>query len=271
MIASLAGRRIDAVDADPRRFPATREELVAKRIAATLAEHGATTLVCAAACGADLLALEAAQREGIAARIVLPCALRSFAAARSPTAVKNGALRSTASSAKAQARGGVRILGLDAHDPHVYSRTNEAILDEALALAGNDPAGVVALAVWDGAIDGRTDYTANFTDAARAPRNRRESIPILEKRRRPLTAVRPLPSARRSRWHAARTPGSLAPPTMIFGNAAVVSGSANRIRQRRKFASHSWFRCFTGSGSCAAASARPACSAQKQTHDRRGP
>jgi hypothetical protein len=179
VIASLAGRRIDAADADPMRFPETREGLVAKRIAATLTERGATTLVCAAACGADLLALEAAQREGIPARIVLPFDAAEF---RRSSVVDRGEGWGAAFDRlidEARARDGVLILGLDAHDPHVYEKTNEAILDEALALAGNDPAGVVALAVWDGAISGRADYTANFTDAARARGIAVQSIPIL--------------------------------------------------------------------------------------------
>jgi hypothetical protein len=180
VIASLAGRRIDAADADPMRFPETREDLVANRIAATLKEHDVTTLVCAAACGADLLALEAAQREGIPARIVLPFDVAEF---RRSSVVDRGDGWGTAfdrAIGEARARDGVRILGLDARDPHVYEKTNEAILDEALALAGNDPAGVVALAVWDGAIAGRADYTANFTEAARARGITVKSIPILQ-------------------------------------------------------------------------------------------
>ena len=179
MIASLAGRRIDAADADPMRFPETREDLVANRIAATLTRDGVTTLVCAAACGADLLALEAAQREGIPARIVLPFDAAEF---RRSSVVDRGDGWGEAFDrliGEARARDGVRILGLRPDDPHVYEKTNEAILDEALALADNDPAGVIALAVWDGAIAGRADYTANFADAARARGIAVQSIPIL--------------------------------------------------------------------------------------------
>lgn len=180
MIASLAGRRIDAADADPMRFPETRENLVAKRIAATLTEGGVTTLVCAAACGADLLALEAAQSDGIPARIVLPFDAAAF---RASSVVDRGDGWGDAFDrliGEASARNGVRILGLRPDDPHVYEKTNEAILDEALALAGNDPAGVVALAVWDGEIPGRADYTKNFADAAKARGIAVQSIPILQ-------------------------------------------------------------------------------------------
>jgi hypothetical protein len=180
VVASLAGRRIDAVDADPMRFPEAREDLVAARIAATLTERGVTTLVCAAACGSDLLALEAAQREGITSRIVLPYDAAEF---RRSSVVDRGEAWGAAFDrliAEAQARDGVRTLGLTVGDPHVYDKTNDAILDEALTLAGNDPAGVIALAVWDGVIAGRADYTANFTDAARARGIAVQSIPILQ-------------------------------------------------------------------------------------------
>jgi hypothetical protein len=180
VIASLAGRRIDAPGADPGRFPANRETVVAKRIATTLTQYGATALVCAAACGADLLALEVAERAGIAARIVLPYDAAEF---RRSSVTDRGESWGGAFDrliGEAQARGDLRILGLDTHDPRLYEKTNEAILDEALALAGNDPAGVVALAVWDGAIAGRRDYTADFAQAARARGITVASIPILQ-------------------------------------------------------------------------------------------
>ncbi len=179
MIASLAGRRIDAVDADPLQFPEAREDVVASRIAATLKERGVTTLVCAAACGSDLLALEAAQREEIATRIVLPYEAAAF---RRSSVVDRGATWGVAFDrliGDAAAHGALRILGLDAGDERVYEKANAGILDEALALAENDPARVVALAVWDGEIAGRTDYTADFIEAARARGIAVQSIPIL--------------------------------------------------------------------------------------------
>ena len=180
MIAGLAGRRIDAADAEPLRFPAAREQVVAHRIAAILKERDVTTLVCAAACGSDLLALDAAQREGIATCIVLPYEPAAF---RRSSVVDRGASWGAAfdrAIGDAGARGALRILRIDTRDEHVYEKTNDGILDEALALAGNDPAGVVALAVWDGAIAGRTDYTADFTAAARERRIAVQSIPILQ-------------------------------------------------------------------------------------------
>ncbi len=179
MIASLAGRRIDAAGARIERFPPAREGLVAERIATALTARGISILVCAAACGADLLALDAARRNGIAARIILPYAVEDF---RRSSVADCGARWTTAFDrivGEVPAKDRVRNLGLDVHDPKAYSKTNHAILDEGLALAANHRAGVVALVVWDGAIDGRTDYTAAFADAASARGIEVASIPIL--------------------------------------------------------------------------------------------
>ena len=182
MIASLAGRRIDAAGADPQRFPRTFEAVVSRRIADALADLHVRALVCAAACGADLLALDAAARSGILARIVLPYPVDEF---RRTSVADRGYGWGEAYDrlvGDAQARGDVRVLGLDAHDPAAYDTTNEAILDEALGLAGDDRASVVALAVWDAARagDAPADHTAAFTAAAHARGIVVRSIPILD-------------------------------------------------------------------------------------------
>lgn len=69
---ALAGRRIDAPDAETPRFPLANVPLVRDRLRAFFVERGAGTLVCSAACGADLVALEAAKSLGMRCRIVLP-------------------------------------------------------------------------------------------------------------------------------------------------------------------------------------------------------
>src|ERR1700722_7117619 len=77
-IVALAGRRIDAPDAQPPRFPLARVEAVGARVAEALRNHNARTLVCSAGCGADLVALEQAERLGLRRRIVLPFAADRF-------------------------------------------------------------------------------------------------------------------------------------------------------------------------------------------------
>ena len=182
MIASLAGRRIDAAGAVPVRFPPALKPVVAHRIADTLHDLHVRALVCAAACGADMLALDAAARIGIPARIVLPYAADEF---RRTSVADRGPGWGDAFDrlvSEAQARGDLRVLGLDAHDPGAFAATNEAILDEALALAGNDLARVVALAVWDAKTAGSAgdDHTAAFVEAARARGIAVRAIPIVD-------------------------------------------------------------------------------------------
>ena len=71
-VIALAGRRIDAADTNPPRFPLEAVPTVRRRLADLLAKERAVALVCSAACGADLMALEEAERLGLRRRIVLP-------------------------------------------------------------------------------------------------------------------------------------------------------------------------------------------------------
>jgi hypothetical protein len=71
-VVALAGRRIDAVDTNPPRFPLEAVPTVRRRLADLLAKERAAALVCSAACGADLVALEEAERLGLKRRVVLP-------------------------------------------------------------------------------------------------------------------------------------------------------------------------------------------------------
>src|SRR5260370_15444748 len=74
VIVAVAGRRIDAPDAAVARFPLANRRLVARRIGAALWRLDATAVVASAACGADLLALDAAGRRGLQRRAILPYA-----------------------------------------------------------------------------------------------------------------------------------------------------------------------------------------------------
>jgi hypothetical protein len=78
VIVAVAGRRIDAADAAVARFPLANRGLVARRIGAALGRLDATAVIASAACGADLLALEAAQRQGMRRRVILPYAEEWF-------------------------------------------------------------------------------------------------------------------------------------------------------------------------------------------------
>src|ERR1700681_850264 len=77
-VVVLAGRRIDARSAEDPKFPSERINLVRKEIAGNLLSARAHALVCSAACGADLLALDVAEELNIPTRVVLPFSAERF-------------------------------------------------------------------------------------------------------------------------------------------------------------------------------------------------
>lgn len=182
MIVALAGRRVDAPDAQMPRFPLKNTVQVRRRISALLTECKATVLVCSGACGADLLALDAAGELGLRRRIVLPFERERFR----ETSVTDrpgewGALFDKVSK-EVEAVGDLVVLHDIGEEDDAYAATNKAILDEALALARQDGGGlsnventssyleasVLAVLVWDGVERGEGDLTAAFEKEASA-------------------------------------------------------------------------------------------------------
>ena len=72
MIFALAGRRIDLPDAGAVRFPLCNVEPVHRRLRALFERYTDATLVCSAACGADLVALETAGALNWRRHVILP-------------------------------------------------------------------------------------------------------------------------------------------------------------------------------------------------------
>ena len=64
-IVAFAGRRIDAPDAETPRFPLSQVNVVQKKIEELFRRDNVKTLICSAACGADLIALRIVQKLGI--------------------------------------------------------------------------------------------------------------------------------------------------------------------------------------------------------------
>jgi hypothetical protein len=79
-VVAVAGRRIDPTGSMPPRFPLENVPLVRQRLAEVLAAEHTSALVCSAACGTDLIALEEAERLGLRRRIVLPFSPERFRA-----------------------------------------------------------------------------------------------------------------------------------------------------------------------------------------------
>lgn len=176
MVVAVAGRRIDAPDADEARFPLEMKDIVRQRILDLLSERNVAVLVCSAACGADLLALDAAEELHIRRRVVLPFELDKFR----ETSVTDrpgewGPLFQDV--IKEVAAEGDLIVLEAAHDnSRAYAAANSIILEQAALLAeerlvsSSDAAtfpGKLALAVWDGFPRGDGDMTAAFLQEAR--------------------------------------------------------------------------------------------------------
>jgi hypothetical protein len=173
-VIALAGRRVDAPDAQQVRFPPRNVLMVEDRIRKCFLK-AVGTLVCSAACGSDLLALGVASELGIRRRIVLPFDRARF---RETSVVDRpgdwGKLYDRALD-EVERPQDLIILGYDQADPAAYARTNAAIVDEALRIAQKDEKLAQALVVWDGKSRGSEDLTAQFLEDARG-----KGMPILE-------------------------------------------------------------------------------------------
>jgi hypothetical protein len=167
-VAALAGRRIDAADAASARFPLANTEVVRARLQALLRAEQSRALICSAACGADLIALDVAGALGLRRRIVLPFAPERFRETSVTDRPGDWGLPFDRIIEEVGAEGDLVVLGLDQGDDGAYAAANEAILNEAQALAGGAPSEVVAIIVWEGRSRGEGDLTEGFATLARA-------------------------------------------------------------------------------------------------------
>lgn len=162
--AALAGRRIDPPGADTARFPLDRAPAVRNAIAETIKREAVGLLVCSAACGADLLALDAAAGLGVRCRIVLPYDPGEF---RRLSVMDRpgdwGSLYDRLIAAAAVARD-LLVLDEIVGDDRAYSRANEIIIREAVLAAR--PSRAVAILVWEGRARDGSDATAQFRQLA---------------------------------------------------------------------------------------------------------
>ena len=187
-VVALGGRRIDAEPTPTPRFPFDQVDRVGMEIADQLRRTQAVALVCSAACGADLIALETAQKMGLPTRIILPFSAARF---RKTSVVDRprpkfwGSMFDRVTSA---ARADGNLVELDAPEADdAYSMTNGVIIREAKKLAGikgrERSVGslrLIALVIWDGASRGPDDNTNKFVKLARESRFRIEQVLTLD-------------------------------------------------------------------------------------------
>jgi hypothetical protein len=179
MIIAVAGRRIDAVDVKPPRFPLPNVVLVQRRVDQLFNREGATALVSSAACGADLVALTVAQARHMRRRVVLPFARDEFRA-RSVTDRPGdwGPVYDRVLAELDKTNDVVTLAGHAAEDA-AYAAANDAILHEAATLASQGTADVVAVLVWEGEARRDGDITAAFGIGARKRGYRVEQVDTL--------------------------------------------------------------------------------------------
>ena len=182
-VVAFAGRRIDPHRIDPQltaggreappaveRFPAENATRVGAEIARVLEALGARWLVSAAACGADILALEAAAGLGLRRRVVLPAPPAVFRESSVIDRPGDWGTRYDRIIAAVTLTGDLVLhtppcAGLD--DLPVYFAANLAILDEAARIASEESRELQALVAWNGHSRGADDVTAHFLDEAR--------------------------------------------------------------------------------------------------------
>ncbi len=181
-IVGFAGRRIDAPDSTPPRFPVSQIDRVYQQITALFKKTEYSMLIVSAACGADLIALQVAQDLRMRYRIILPFAAEMF---RMTSVVDRPATKKWNWGAvfdqvvdAAQENGDLVILktGEDRHAG--YQAVNHAILDAAQGQSAKqsrkgathvsqDFQNMHAVIAWDGHLRGERDLTWHFANEAR--------------------------------------------------------------------------------------------------------
>lgn len=158
----LAGRRPDAEDAQNCRFPIANALLVRERIRTLFDDRRPGHLVCSAACGADLLALDVAGDFGVKRHVVLPFAVSIF---RDVSVTDRPGFWGPLFDrlvADVEREGRLAILGEAQGSDEAFEAVNDALLQTAQALSAD----VLAVAVWEGNSRGKGDLTEHLLDTA---------------------------------------------------------------------------------------------------------
>jgi hypothetical protein len=177
-VLAIAGRRIDAEGAEQQRFPAGNEAAVAERMRTMMVATGGRAVVCSAACGADILALESAAHLGLSRRVVLPFARARFRATSVADRGEEWGRRFDRVLEQLQSRDIVE-LNPEGDNSQAYAAANATILDQAAAWAAEAERHPMALLVWDGFSRGASDVTDAFRRLAESRKLESISLPTL--------------------------------------------------------------------------------------------
>ena len=166
MILALVGRRVDAKDAKPPRFPLQNVERVGGAVYRLLVQQGATAVVSSAACGADLIGLAEAGRLGVRRRVVLPFSREKFRQTSVIDRPGEWAGLYDAVLDEVDAAGDLVVIR-ETDKADAYRAASALILGETIAMGEERHEAAGAVMVWDGKSCGNPDYTAEFGAEAR--------------------------------------------------------------------------------------------------------
>ena len=175
MIIALAGRRIDPPDVANPAFPLANIDAVRTRLREFFQAQSAAALVCSAACGADLLALDVAGALGIRRRVILPFTAERFRETSVTDRPGDWGSIFDRVIADARSRSDLLIINSDSDDDAAYALVNIEILNQAAALATALNDRPIAVLAWEGIPRNQTDLTQAFGIAAGA-----RKMPVIE-------------------------------------------------------------------------------------------
>ena len=168
MIIALAGRRIDSPEIDIPVFPDASIDRVRARIHGLLQAQYPRMLVSSAACGADLVAQEAAGALAIRSRIILPFERNQFRKSSVVDRPGNWGPLFDRVIAEAESRQDLISLNLELESDSSYLQANQAILDDARSQAAVHGDELIAVLVWNCKSRGAGDITNAFGNTARS-------------------------------------------------------------------------------------------------------
>ncbi|HUR10475.1 MAG TPA: hypothetical protein VM012_03860 [Flavitalea sp.] len=184
MIIALAGRRIDPAGQETARFPSKFSGTVKRMLSDIFLSLHASTLICSAADGTDILALEVADELKMELKVILPFHKNKFL---QTSVMKEWHDRFEIIVSKVESANQLVITHYEETDPDVYKKINTDILTSAIEcfeykkknglvrVESSLRDGITAVVAWEGKRKWENDITYHFMCEAKLM-----DIPILE-------------------------------------------------------------------------------------------
>ena len=157
-VAALAGRRIDEPDSTRIQFPLTCVKKVSADLRKLFETGRFTSLVCSAACGADLVAVESAKLLGMTIDIVLPYSPSKFR--ESSVVDRPGEWGPSYDRLIDETAANKRLHILNSDEEGNYDLATKGILNVATSMAPLES--IIGVVVWEGKPRDKGDATLDF-------------------------------------------------------------------------------------------------------------